>query len=109
MKKTLKKASDAELLDRYDAGDENAFRMLVNRYKEELYAFLRRFLIRQDLVEDFRKAIGRQCARDNTALLIVQHDEGRCATYEAGTIAHVTLHALFRRRIGEATSKGIHV
>jgi len=52
MKKTLKKASDAELLDRYDAGDENAFHMLVNRYKEELYAFLRRFLIRQDLVED---------------------------------------------------------
>jgi RNA polymerase sigma-70 factor (ECF subfamily) len=44
--------SDAELLTRYIAGDEAAFREIVDRYKNALYAFLRRFLNRQDLVED---------------------------------------------------------
>lgn len=46
------KLTDSELLTRYMAGEEGAFRELVNRYKNSLYAFLRRFLNRQDLVED---------------------------------------------------------
>ena len=49
---SLKKLSDAELLTQYAAGDEAAFRELVNRYKNSLYAFLRQFLNRHDLVED---------------------------------------------------------
>jgi len=44
--------SDSELLARYSAGDELAFREIVTRYKNSLYAFLRQFLNRQDLVED---------------------------------------------------------
>lgn len=48
----LKKLSDAELLTRYTSGEEEAFRELVNRYKNSLYAFLRQFLNRHDLVED---------------------------------------------------------
>lgn len=48
----LKKLSDAELLSRYAAGEEAAFRELVGRYKSSLYAFLRQFLNRHDLVED---------------------------------------------------------
>ena len=48
----LKKLSDAELLTRYTAGEEEAFGELVNRYKNSLYAFLRQFLNRHDLVED---------------------------------------------------------
>ncbi|MHC4323273.1 MAG: RNA polymerase sigma factor [Planctomycetota bacterium] len=48
----LAKLSDAELLARYAAGEEVAFREIVNRYKNSLYAFLRQFLNRHDLVED---------------------------------------------------------
>ena len=44
--------SDAELLNRYCEGDEGAFREIVNRYKNSLYAFLKQFLSRHDLVED---------------------------------------------------------
>ena len=44
--------TDDQLLKRYRQGDEDAFREIVNRYKNPLYAFLRRFLNRQDLVED---------------------------------------------------------
>lgn len=51
-KAELKKLTDAELLGRYSAGDEGAFRLLVDRYKDGLYSFLRQFLNRQDLVED---------------------------------------------------------
>jgi len=46
------KLTDSELLVRYMAGDEDVFKELVNRYKNPLYAFLKRFLNRQDLVED---------------------------------------------------------
>lgn len=46
------KASDAELLARYAEGDEEAFAELINRYKDGLYAFLRRFLNHQDMIED---------------------------------------------------------
>jgi RNA polymerase sigma-70 factor (ECF subfamily) len=46
------KLSDAELLDRSAAGEESAFREIVNRYKNGLYAFLHNFLNRQDLIED---------------------------------------------------------
>jgi RNA polymerase sigma-70 factor (ECF subfamily) len=48
----LRKLSDAKLLTRYAAGEEAAFRELVSRYKNSLYAFLRQFLNRHDLVED---------------------------------------------------------
>ena len=51
-KARLTQLTDAELLSRYSAGDEAAFRLLVNRYKDGLYSFLRQFLNRQDLVED---------------------------------------------------------
>jgi len=46
------KLKDSEILVRYMAGDEDAFGELVSRYKNSLYAFLKRFLNRQDLVED---------------------------------------------------------
>jgi len=52
MNSASKNDSDADLLARYGAGDETAFRELVTRYKNSLYAFLRRFLTRQDLIED---------------------------------------------------------
>lgn len=52
MNPSLEKYTDAELLKRYREGDETAFREIVERYKNSLYAFLRRFLNRQDLVED---------------------------------------------------------
>jgi RNA polymerase sigma-70 factor (ECF subfamily) len=52
MDSDFEKLSDSELLARYDAGDELAFRELVTRYKNSLYAFLRQFLNRLDLVED---------------------------------------------------------
>ena len=50
--KTLDSATDAELLEMYKQGREDAFRELVERYKNSLHAFLRRFLNKQDLVED---------------------------------------------------------
>ena len=52
MKPVLKKLTDAELLNCYADGDEAAFREIVSRYKNGLYAFLRHFLSRRDLVED---------------------------------------------------------
>jgi RNA polymerase sigma-70 factor (ECF subfamily) len=52
MKRNLGEQSDAELLACYAAGEEAAFREIVNRYKNQLYAFLRHFLNRQDLIED---------------------------------------------------------
>ena len=47
-----KKLTDGELLIRYGEGEEEAFREIVNRYKNGLYAFLRMFLNRRELVED---------------------------------------------------------
>jgi RNA polymerase sigma-70 factor (ECF subfamily) len=52
MKSELQKPTDAELLARFSDGDEAAFRELVNRYKNGLYAFLKQFLNHQDMVED---------------------------------------------------------
>ena len=52
MNPSLEKYTDSELLKRYREGDEVAFREIVDRYKNSLYSFLRRFLNRQDLVED---------------------------------------------------------
>ena len=43
---------EQDLLRRYVAGDKEAFQELVNRYKDQLYAFLRRFLNQQQLVEE---------------------------------------------------------
>ena len=47
-----KKHGDSELMVRYMAGDENAFSEIVSLYKDPLYAFLRKFLNQQALVED---------------------------------------------------------
>ena len=47
-----KKHDDSELMVRYMAGDENAFSEIVSLYKDPLYAFLRKFLNQQALVED---------------------------------------------------------
>jgi RNA polymerase sigma-70 factor, ECF subfamily len=47
-----KKPTDAELLARYAEGDEEAFAEIISRYKDGLYAFLRRFLNHQDMIED---------------------------------------------------------
>jgi RNA polymerase sigma-70 factor (ECF subfamily) len=52
MNPSLEKYTDSELLKRYREGDEVAFREIVDRFKNPLYSFLRRFLNRQDLVED---------------------------------------------------------
>jgi RNA polymerase sigma-70 factor (ECF subfamily) len=52
MAKNLKKLSDGELLTLYIEGEEAAFGEIVNRYKNGLYAFLRMFLNRRELVED---------------------------------------------------------
>ncbi|MHC4558299.1 MAG: RNA polymerase sigma factor [Planctomycetota bacterium] len=48
----MKKLTDSELLAHYIAGEEAAFREIVSRYKNSLYAFLRQFLNRHELVED---------------------------------------------------------
>lgn len=52
MAKDLIKLTDGELLTRYTEGEEAAFREIVNRYRNGLYAFLRMFLNRRELVED---------------------------------------------------------
>jgi len=52
MRPVPKKPTDAELLAHFASGDEDAFREIVNRYKNGLYAFLRQFLNRRELVED---------------------------------------------------------
>jgi RNA polymerase sigma-70 factor (ECF subfamily) len=44
--------NDVQLLQRYAAGEEGAFQELVSQYKDSVYAFLRRFLNQQDLVDD---------------------------------------------------------
>jgi RNA polymerase sigma-70 factor (ECF subfamily) len=52
MKPFSKNQTDAELFALYAAGEETAFREIVSRYKNGLYAFLRHFLNQQDLIED---------------------------------------------------------
>ncbi len=52
MKRPFEKLTDAELMQRYVEGDEAAFREIVSRYKNTLYAFLKRFLNRSDLIDD---------------------------------------------------------
>ncbi len=52
MEPVSSKQTDAELFVRYAAGEEAAFREIVSRYKNGLYAFLKRFLNRHDLIED---------------------------------------------------------
>ena len=52
MKPKTKQRTDAELLACFADGDEAAFREIVNRYKNGLYAFLSQFLNHQDMVED---------------------------------------------------------
>ena len=52
MKHPFEKLTDAGLLQRYMEGDEAAFREIVRRYKNGLYAFLKQFLNQPDLVDD---------------------------------------------------------
>ncbi len=52
MKNAPKNPTDAELLANFAEGDEAAFREIVSRYKNSLYAFLKRFLNRRELIED---------------------------------------------------------
>jgi len=52
MKHPFENLTDAELLQHYSKGDEAAFREIVNRYKNSLYAFLKQFLNQSDLVDD---------------------------------------------------------
>jgi RNA polymerase sigma-70 factor (ECF subfamily) len=49
---SLVNVPDSDLLQRYRQGDEQAFREIINRYKNPLYAFLRRFVSQDDVVED---------------------------------------------------------
>ncbi len=51
-KQTPKGQANTELMNRFAAGDEEAFRDILNRYKNSLYSFLARFLNQRDLVED---------------------------------------------------------
>ncbi len=43
---------NADLLKRYAAGERGAFEELMGLHKDSIYAFLRRFLSRSDLIED---------------------------------------------------------
>lgn len=52
MRAAFDKQTDAELFTRYAAGDEAAFSEIIDRYKNGLYTFLKRFLNRHDLLED---------------------------------------------------------
>ncbi len=52
MKPVSNQKTDAELFAGFAAGEETAFREIVNLYKNSLYTFLKRFLHQQDLVED---------------------------------------------------------
>ena len=52
MAEDITKLTDGELLDRSAAGEEGAFREIVNRYKNGLYAFLRNFLNKADVIDD---------------------------------------------------------
>jgi RNA polymerase sigma-70 factor (ECF subfamily) len=51
-KKAPKGRIEPEVIKRFVAGDEAAFRDIINRFKNNLYSFLMRFLNQQDLVED---------------------------------------------------------
>jgi RNA polymerase sigma-70 factor (ECF subfamily) len=44
--------NDKDLMRRFSSGEEAAFQELIDKYKNSLYSFLRRFLNQNDLVED---------------------------------------------------------
>ncbi|MCU0917093.1 MAG: RNA polymerase sigma factor [Planctomycetes bacterium] len=52
MKRPLQELNDGELMRSCLAGNEAAFREIVNRYKNTLYGFLKRSLNRSDLIDD---------------------------------------------------------
>ena len=52
MPNVAKKTMHSHLLTRYQEGDKTAFQKLFGRYEKTLYALLRRYLGRHDLVED---------------------------------------------------------
>lgn len=52
MKEFQETQNDSELLQRFTAGDEGAFRTIITRYKNGLYTFLHRFLNNNEMIED---------------------------------------------------------
>jgi RNA polymerase sigma-70 factor (ECF subfamily) len=44
--------SDAQLFESFSKGSEEAFQQLITRYKNGLYAFLKKFLNQHELIED---------------------------------------------------------
>jgi len=50
--RALEKLSDGELFSRFAAGEQQAFSEVVSRYKNQVYAFLRRFVQKQEVIED---------------------------------------------------------
>ena len=52
MKEVQETQNDTELLKRFAEGDEEAFRTIINLYKNGLYTFLRRFLNNNEMIED---------------------------------------------------------
>jgi len=52
MESNLTDQLDSKVIARFMDGDEDAFREIINHYKNGLYAFLKRFLNHHDQVED---------------------------------------------------------
>jgi len=52
MEYNLTNQLDSKVIARFMDGDEDAFREIINHYKNGLYAFLKRFLNHHDQVED---------------------------------------------------------
>lgn len=48
----MTKQLDSKVISRFMDGDDEAFRIVINHYKNGLYAFLKRFLNHHDQVED---------------------------------------------------------
>lgn len=44
--------NDKDLMRRFSLGEESAFQELIDKYKNGLYSFLRRFLNQNDLIDD---------------------------------------------------------
>jgi len=51
-KKNKEQKAEKQLMMRYLEGDKDAFQDIVTLYKNQLYAFLRRFLNRDDLIDE---------------------------------------------------------
>jgi len=104
-KLSLKEREDVELLQRYTAGEEDAFHELVGRYKDSLYFFLRKFLGQRDLVEDvfqetFLQLFVSRDSFDTTLplrpwLFTIAANKAKDALRKGKRIAAVTLGSMF--------------